>query len=190
MIRRLLVVAAAVIAMGLQDTPVSRQVDVTLTEGTSMSAALSPDGRWIAFDLVGRLWLMPARGGDARALTPLLLEARQPTWSPDSNSIAFQGYDDGAWHIYVIPREGGEARALTSGEFDDREPAWAHRGSRIAFSSDRSVVAGGIITCWEVDAATGAIRQLSPRDAWMPTWSPNDREITVVSLDRANGAGE
>jgi Tol biopolymer transport system component/imidazolonepropionase-like amidohydrolase len=183
---RALVVALALGVLS-QDTLVTRTVDVTLTEGTSMAAALSPDGRWIAFDLVGRLWLMPARGGEAKALTPTLLEARQPTWSPDSESIAFQGYDDGAWHIYVIGRDGGEARALTSGEFDDREPSWAHRGSRIAFSSDRF---GGIVTCWEVDAATGAIRQLSKRDAWMPTWSPNDRELTVVSLDRTNAAGD
>ena len=181
-----LFVALACVAMA-QDVPTIRSIDVTLTEGTSMSAVMSPDGRWIAFDLVGRLWIMPARGGDAKALTPMLLEARQPTWSPDSESIAFQGYDDGAWHIYVIPRDGGAARALTSGESDDREPSWAHRGTRIAFSSDR---AGGIVTPWEVDAASGDVRPLSKRDGWMPAWSPNDREITVVSQDRIGRNGE
>ena len=76
-----------------------------------------------------------------------MLEARQPTWSPDSQSIAFQGYDDGAWHIYVIPTRGGEAKAITSGLFDDREPAWSHDGSRIAFSSDRTAASS---TIWEV----------------------------------------
>src|SRR5262249_38863705 len=152
-----------------------------------MSAAMSPDRRWIAIDLVGRLWILPARGGEAKPITPLLLEARQPTWSPDSESIAFQGYDDGAWHIYVVPREGGEPRALTGGEFDDREPAWAHRGTRIAFSSDR---VAGITTCWEVDAAGGEVRPLSGRDGWMPSWSPNDEEITIVSQDLVNRDGD
>src|SRR5262249_44854734 len=138
-------------------------------------------------DLVGRLWVMPFRGGVATAITPPLLEARLPTWSPNSESIAFQGYDDGTWHVYVVPREGGEPRALTSGEFDDREPAWSNHGPAIAFSSDRY---GGIVTLWQVDAVSGEVRQISKRDAWMPSWSPNDREITAVSSDRFTVAGE
>jgi Tol biopolymer transport system component/imidazolonepropionase-like amidohydrolase len=163
-----------------------RQVDLTLTEGTSMAAAVSPNRQWIAIDLVGSLWVLPARGGEATRITPDLLEARQPAWSPDNRSLAFQGYEDGAWHVYVAPREGGEPRALTSGVFDDREPAWSHDGSRIAFSSDRS---GGITTIWEVAPAGGEPRQISKRDAWMPTWSPNDQEITVVSSDLTDSTG-
>src|SRR2546430_16900974 len=92
-----------------RSVPTIREIDIALTEGPSMSAAVSPDRRWIAIDLLGGLWILPMRGGQAKRITPELLEARQPTWSPDSESIAFQGYDDGAWHIYVMPREGGDA---------------------------------------------------------------------------------
>lgn len=182
-------VAAAVAAIQFPQS--TRTIDVQLTEGTSFAAAVSPDRRWIAFDLIGSLWVMPFSGGEARRITPPLLEARQPSWSPDSESIAFQGYDGGTWHIYVVARDAGDARAITSGEFDDREPAWSHRGSRIAFSSDR---VGGTTTIWEVDAgrsgtAAEAPRQISPRDAWMPTWSPNDRELTFISADRTTVDG-
>ena len=180
-----LVAALAIAVVGVQDIPVSvttRQIDLTLTEGTSMSAAVSPDQRWIAIDLVGSLWVLPIGGGEAKKITPDLLEARQPTWSPDSRSIAFQGYDDGAWHIYEISREGGEAKPLTSGVFDDREPSWSHEGQRIAFSSDRY---GGISTIWEVNVATGDLRRLSTRDGSMPTWSANDQDVAFVSLGKA-----
>jgi Tol biopolymer transport system component len=136
----------------LQELAIPRQVDLTITQGTSMAAAASPDRRTIAIDLLGGIWLLPFGGGSARRITPDLLEARQPSWSPDSQSMAFQGYDDGAWHIYTISREGGEAKAVTSGPFDDREPAWSHDGSRIAFSSDRY---GGITTIWTVPAGGG-----------------------------------
>ncbi len=165
----------------------TRTIDITLTEGTSMSAAVSPDRRWIAFDLIGGLWVMPISGGEPRRITPPLLEARQPTWSPDSEALAFQGYDDGTWHIYVTSREGGDAHPITSGEFDDREPAWSHRSSRIAFSSDR---AGGTTTLWEIDAGGGEPRQISPRDAWVPAWSPNDRELTFISGNRIGSDGQ
>jgi Tol biopolymer transport system component/imidazolonepropionase-like amidohydrolase len=165
-----------------QDITTTRQIDLTITQGTSMSAAASPDRRSIAIDLLGGIWILSASGGAAKRITPELLEARQPTWSPDSRSIAFQGYEDGAWHIYVIPSGGGEARTVTRSVFDDREPAWSHDGSRIAFSSDRY---GGITTIWTVVVATGEVRQLATRDGWMPTWSPNDDEVIFVSADAA-----
>jgi Tol biopolymer transport system component/imidazolonepropionase-like amidohydrolase len=183
---RLLTAGAIAAAFGLvspaaQDIPFMRDVEVTLTEGTSMAAAPSPDRRWIAIDLAGGLWILPIRGGDAKRLTPETFEARQPTWSPDSESIAFQGYDtDGIWHIYVVPREGGDPKALTTGEFDDREPAWSHDGSRIAFSSDRY---GGITTIWELTLATSSLRRVTSKDSVMPSWSPNDQEITFVERD-------
>jgi Tol biopolymer transport system component/imidazolonepropionase-like amidohydrolase len=183
---RLFGAVAIVATLSYQPAPVIRTVDITLTEGTSFAAAMSPDRKWIAFDLVGRLWLMPARGGEATPLTPLTLEARQPTWSPDSESIAFQGYDDGTWHIYVIRRSGGDARAVTTGEFDDREPAWSHHGREIAFSSDRF---GGITSVWTVNVDSGAVRQWSKRDGWMPTWSPDDQEVSAGSFDRVRADG-
>jgi len=177
-----LVLAAAVAggAVAAQSLT-TREITLTITEGTSMSAAVSPDRRSIAIDLLGSLWVLPIDGGDATRITPELFEARLPAWSADSQSIAFQGYDDGAWHIYVVHRDGGRLEALTVGEFDDREPAWSHDGSRIAFSSDRY---GGISTIWELTLATGALRRVSDRDGAMPAWSPNDDEIAFVSQDR------
>ncbi|MBW8866314.1 MAG: PD40 domain-containing protein, partial [Acidobacteria bacterium] len=52
---------AALAAQTPSATP--RAVHVTLHEGTNMAAALSPDGRTIAFDLLGTMWTMPAQGG-------------------------------------------------------------------------------------------------------------------------------
>src|SRR5438128_1543587 len=180
-LRPTLCAVLTIAAGGAQDFSTSRQIDLTLTEGTSMSAAASPDRQWVAIDLVGSLWILPLRGGEAKRITPELLEARLPTWSPDSQALAFQGYDDGSWHIYVIRREGGDARPLTRGEFDDREPAWSHDGTRIAFSSDRF---GGITTIWEVTLGSGEVQRLTSRDGVMPAWAPNDQEITFISRDR------
>ena len=37
-------------------------------EGTWMSLDVSPDGRTIAFDLLGDIYVMPITGGDAQAI--------------------------------------------------------------------------------------------------------------------------
>ena len=151
-----------------------------ITQGTSMAAAASPDRRSIAIDLLGGIWILPFRGGEAKRITPELLEARQPTWSPDSQSIAFQGYDDGAWHIYVIPRDGGEAKAITSG------PVRRSRAGLVARRIAHRVLVGSLRRHHHHLGRRRRQRrgrQISKRDGWMPAWSPDDQEITFVSAD-------
>ena len=42
----------------------TRDIDFTTSEGTWMSADLSPDRTWIVFDLLGHIYRMPAAGGE------------------------------------------------------------------------------------------------------------------------------
>ena len=46
----------------------TRTISFTTDEGTWMSLDVSPDGKSIIFDLVGDLYLIPFRGGDAKEL--------------------------------------------------------------------------------------------------------------------------
>ena len=41
----------------------SHVIDFTTDEGTGMSVAVSPDGTWLAFDLLGHIYRMPIAGG-------------------------------------------------------------------------------------------------------------------------------
>ena len=90
-----------------------RPVHVTLHEGTNMAAALSPDGRTMAIDLLGTLWTMPAQGGAATAITDIFLDARQPSWSPDGRRIAFQAYRDSTWQIWTVNADGTDLKPVT-----------------------------------------------------------------------------
>src|SRR5947209_19986014 len=133
------------------------EVHVTLHEGTNMAAALSPDGRTIAIDLLGTLWTMPASGGVAKPITDIAMDARQPSWSPDGTRLAFQAYRSTTWQIWTMNADGSDLRAVTSGPYDDREPSWSPDGRRIAFSSDRS----GSYDIWVVTLANGEVKQIT-----------------------------
>jgi len=177
-------VAAAAFAIHAQ--PGGGAVRVTLHEGTSMAAALSPDGRTIAIDLLGTLWTMPAAGGTATPITDIAMDARQPSWSPDGTRIAFQAYRSSTWQIWTVKPDGTDLRPVTSGPYDDREPAWSPDGRQIAFSSDRS----GSYDVWLLTLASGGVSQLTTAasNEFQPSWRSGSAEIVYVS-DRREHPG-
>jgi Tol biopolymer transport system component len=176
------VLAVTLSALALAQAPATNPaIDVTVDEGTSMSVAVSPDGRTLAIDLQGSIWTLPAAGGTATRISGVFDDARQPAWSPDGKTIAFFGYRDGGYDIWAIAPDGRNQRKLTWGPYDDREPAFSHDGARLAFSSDRQT---GDYNIWILDLGSGELRQLTKDKGndFMPAWSPDDREIAFTSL--------
>src|SRR3954454_21576035 len=141
--------------------PAAAHIDVTVHEGTSMSVAVSPDGRTLAVDLQGSIWTVPASGGTATRITDVFNDARQPTWSPDGKWITFFAYRDGGYDVWAIAPDGSNQHKLTWGPFDDREPIWSHDGTRVAFSSDRGNPLGSDYNIWTLDVRSGDLRQLT-----------------------------
>lgn len=150
----------------------------TAVEGTNICAAVSPDGKMVAFDVYAMLWLMPLAGGPARRLTDDIFEIAQPDWSPDGKRLAFQSYRDGNFHIWTIGADGSGLRQLTRGSFDCREPRHSPDGKSIAFSSDR----GGRYGIHVLDLASGDITPFSngTGDEFEPSWSPDGKSIAFT----------
>jgi dipeptidyl aminopeptidase/acylaminoacyl peptidase len=53
----------------------------------------SPDGRMLLFGRAGQFMVMPADGGEARALTNHSTNVATPTWSPDGTAVYFTAPD-------------------------------------------------------------------------------------------------
>ncbi len=164
------------------ETPIAFDVH----EGTSMSVSASPDGKWLAIDLQGSLWIIPTSGGKAKRITDYFNDARQPVWSPDGSRLAYFSYRDGNYDLWTIKPDGSDMRKLTEGAYDDREPVWSPDGRTIAFSSDRS----GNYDIWTLDIASGAMKQVSSngREDRMPSWSPDGARIAYSGTDGAKTA--
>jgi Tol biopolymer transport system component len=150
----------------------------TISQGTNISAHVSPDGRHVAFDLVTAIWTVPIGGGPARRLTTDDTDATLPTWSPDGKTLVFQAYRDGNYHLYTIRPDGQWLRQLTSGPFDHREPRFSPDGTMIAFSSDL----GGSYGVHTLDVASGAVttRVDTAADEAMPAWSADGGRLAYT----------
>jgi len=179
-----LVVVAACGAL-LRGQAQGREVRLAIREGTSMAAAVSPDGKTIVLDLLGALWTTSGDGGPARRILEDGYDAHLPAWSPDGRRLAFQAYLRDTWHIWVMNPDGSGLQEVTTGPFDDREPYWSPDGTRLAFSSDRS----GNYDIWTLTLASGEVKRLTNSGAndSMPAWSPDGREIAFVSDRQERG---
>ena len=104
--------------------------------------AWSPDGREIAFALDGRLWAIPAAGGEARQLTGGPEDAEpaydfEPDWSPDGRFIVFSRDTGGNLDIWRVAPGGGTPERLTSHPAMDFHPR-AAAGGAVVYSSAAS----------------------------------------------------
>lgn len=115
----------------------TRLVEFETSEGTGISLDISPDGRWIVFDLLGHIYRMPASGGKAEALTQSsgLALNYHPRISPDGKSIAFISDREGTDNLWVMNIDGSDPRIILK-DADSRmtEPSWTTDGQAVLVS--------------------------------------------------------
>ncbi|MBB4857953.1 Tol biopolymer transport system component [Novosphingobium chloroacetimidivorans] len=124
----------------------TRNIDFVATEGTRMSVDISPDGRWIVFDLLGHIYRMSTKGGKAVSLTQTSGVALnlEPRISPDGREIAFITDRGGQYNLWVMNVDGSRPRAVAYGlKTLFFEPAWTADGKSIVVRKSTTRDGGG-----------------------------------------------
>jgi dipeptidyl aminopeptidase/acylaminoacyl peptidase len=105
-------------------------------------AQISPDGQFVLFTVnstnwkedkaTTRIWMVPAAGGDAIALSADGPSSSHPRWSHDGKFIAFLSEREaGKTQVYLLNRLGGEAQRLTETAQDVETFAWSPDDKRL-----------------------------------------------------------
>ena len=163
-----------------------REIDINVTEGTWMSLDVSPDGKTIAFDMLGDIYTMPITGGTATNIASGMAWEIQPRFSPDGSRIAFTSDRAGGDNIWTMDVDGGDMKQVTKETFRLlNNPTWSPDGQFIAarkhFTTSRSLGVGEI---WLYHTSGGSGVQLvkKPSEAHQkelgePMFSPDGNYI-------------
>lgn len=124
-----------------------KDVSFTTTEGTWMNLDVSPDGKTIAFDMLGDIYTIPMTGGTATPLQTGHAWECQPRYSPDGKSISFTSDEGGGDNIWYMNADGTDPKQITQEKFRLLNNAvWSSDGQYIIarkhFTSRRSLGAG------------------------------------------------
>lgn len=161
-----------------------KDVPLATDEGTWMNLDVSPDGKQIVFDLLGDIYIMPAAGGEAKALRTGIPFEFQPRFSPNGKLISFTSDAGGGDNIWVMNVDGTQARQVTKEDYRLlNNAAWTPDGNyliaRKHFTSQRSLGAGEM---WMYHITGGSGIQLTKRrndqqDVNEPSVSPDGRYV-------------
>ncbi len=143
------VIAFSVLALAgsitiAQQSPAPRPFTVDELFGMQevSDAQISPDGQFVAYAVnstklkddktESRIWMVPATGGDAVALTAEGNSSSHARWSPDGKFLAFLSErEEGKTQVYLLNRMGGEAQRLTGAAQDVESFEWAPDSKRL-----------------------------------------------------------
>ena len=174
----------------------AKTVAINTRNGTWMSLDVSPDGKTIAFDLLGDIYLLPINGGKAKSINNGLAWSMQPRFSPDGSEIAFISDAGGGDNIWIMQADGSDAEQLTKEDFRLlNNPYWSPDGQYLAarkhYTTTRSLGTGEI---WLYHRGGGSgvpvVEKPSEehqKELGEPAFSPDGRYI-YFSLDKTPGA--
>ncbi|HYW33052.1 MAG TPA: BTAD domain-containing putative transcriptional regulator, partial [Gemmatimonas sp.] len=142
---------AAVVALvtlrrevAIEPPTIGRSTPVTADDGLQVQAAISPNGRLVAYARGNgnrlRIFVQKIGGGAAWPLTDDSLSFEQlPRWAPDNDQLLFLSGND----AYVAPAVGGSPTIVARGRAGDgkvRSATWSLTGDSLAIVRNDSLI--------------------------------------------------
>ncbi len=177
-------------ALWVYDWPRDTMTRVTFT-GTALGPLWSPDGRYLAFRVVGEGMSVIRADGSGQPQPLTQSKNSQYPWSftPDGKRLAFHEQSGGTttWDLWTVPLEsegaglrGGKPEVFLQSPADERSPAISPDGRWLAYTSDES---GTYQVYVRAFPNSGGKWQISNSEGTYPMWSRTGHELFFETLD-------
>lgn len=154
-----------------------------LLEGGSYLSGprLSPDGRYIAVDEAGDVWLYDSQRDVTSRFTFHDANDASPLWSPDGTRLVFTSNRGGPFNLFSKPVDTDEPASPVSPSEHWQFPSdWSKDGSLIAFTEGNTAT-GNDIWVYSIEEARAWSLLATEFNESSATFSPDGRWIAYVS---------
>ncbi len=174
----------------------TRTISFTTQEGTWMSVDISPDGKWVIFDLLDHIYRVPSKGGNAKSLTQKsgIAVNFHPRYSPDGQYIAFISDRKGQNNLWIMNADGSEPRSVFLDDYVQVSmPTWTPDGNYIIVKrrnvqpDDRSGDNG--IWVYHVKGGTGVQLIGDDEGGSSPSWPSTSKDGQFLYYHVIKGRG-
>jgi len=175
---------AGAISITRRGAPAGPAVEhLRLTDQIS-EAALSPDGKKIAFVVRGEVFAASAtEGGDAARVTFTAAEESQPAWSADSRRLVYVSDRDGPTHLFLYDFATNSETQLTHETASDDTPRFSPDGKMIAFQRDGQEIRVLDLDSKKDRSIAHAHLERPPLSSDRPfVWSPDSKWIAYMPV--------
>ncbi len=136
----------------------------------------------LAFAYAGDLWVADRDGSNVRRLTIGEGNEYHPVFSPDGQTIAFNGHYDGNIDVYTVPVAGGIPKRLTWHPYDDEVQSFTPDGQRILFASRRKTFTNRYDQLFTIGLDGGPVDPLNIPTAFEADYNADGSRIAYVPL--------
>jgi Tol biopolymer transport system component/C-terminal processing protease CtpA/Prc len=182
--------ATAAVPIQLEGAPAGPGFEHKTFSSDFDQAALSPDGKKVAFLSHGDVFAVSAKdGGLAARVTDTPAAEGQLTWAPDSRRLVYTSERDGRSHLVLYDFATNRETVLTRGSSEDDTPRFSPDGKLLAFQRDRKAL-------WILDLSKGGVPGVAGKERKLADglfdgpplgserpfdWSPDGRWIAYLS---------
>lgn len=182
-------------------------------EATWISLDISPDGKTIAFDVLGHIYTMPVTGGKAKMLTSGTSWNMFPRFSPDGSMLLITSDRSGSDDLWSMNVAGQDLKNITKMTLPVHQGTWSADGRHVfgtslnmkvrhpvyrfnLFGDKQTIIPAGSrspVTHFESHPTNGLVyfehgdRSLYASGARIKTYNTATGEVSVL-IDRTGGA--
>ncbi len=149
-------------------------------DSTAEGFSPSPDGRYLAVDNHGEIFLVPTDPeiGEKKQITSSPWRDRYEDFSPDGKFLSYISDESGEEEIWLYDLDRGNRRKLTDHESYKAATLWSKDSGRIAFTAANKI--------FLADVATGAVKEVAYNEAMgfrLQDWSADGRWLLYSRTD-------